>query len=96
MIHVGDIMSTAWGVQCSGGYHLLLREYHGGNIMIHVGEYHECRRGVQYHGGTQITKDDIPHSTEPPPPTVLMISPQYHDPPMVLKIFLGTQDIQCN
>ena len=31
-----------------------------GDIMIHVGGYHEYRGGVQCRGGTQITKDYIP------------------------------------
>ena len=37
-----------------------------GDIMIHVGGYHEYRGDVQYHGGTQITKDFFPHGTEHP------------------------------
>ena len=38
--------------------------------MIHVGGYHGYRGGVQYPGGSQITKDfppqDNPHGTEQP------------------------------
>ena len=47
---LNNVCSAPWG-----GYHLLLFEYRGG--------YHEHRRGVQYLGGTQITKYDIPHGT---------------------------------
>ena len=35
-----------------------------GDIMTHVGGYHEYRGGVQYRGGTQITKDNIPNGNE--------------------------------
>ena len=58
MINVGDILSTVGCVQFRGGYH----EYCGvgdifstvemfstmGDIMVHVGEYHE------YHGGCSV------------------------------------------
>ena len=81
----GDIISTV------GGYHLLLFEYlhgtehpHGTLNILHM--HHDIPHG------TQITKDDIPHSTEHP--TTLMISStcimMY---PMVLNIPHGTQDI---
>ena len=36
-------------------------------MMMHVGGYHEYCEGVQYCGGTQITKDCITHGTEHPP-----------------------------
>ena len=43
--------------------------------MIHVGDIMSTMEGVQYHGGTQITKDFSPYGTEHP--TVLMITPWY-------------------
>ena len=64
MMHVGDIMSSV------GGYHPLYIEYRV--------RYREYRGGVQYCGGTQITKDF--------PPTVLKITPTVLNTPMVLKI----------
>ena len=80
MIHVGDIMSTVGGY-----YHLLYENLHGTEHptvrMISPHMYHDVPHG------TQITKDDIPHSTEqsprcsrPPPPNrtsplVVKISP---------------------
>ena len=62
-----------------------------GDNMIHVGEYHEYHGGVQYCGGTQITKDffptvlNIPHGTHD-------IPYMHHDIPTVLSIPHGTQD----
>ena len=47
-IHVGDIINT---LGCSVLW---------GDIMIHVGYTMSNVVGVQYRGGTQITKDDIP------------------------------------
>ena len=59
--------------------------------MIHLGGYHEYHGGVQYHRGTQITKDLPPMILNTP--TVLMISPTcLMIPPTVLSILHGTQD----
>ena len=41
------------------GYHLCYLSIVG-DIMIHVGGYHEYREVVRYHGGTQMTNDEIP------------------------------------
>ena len=41
--------------------------------MMHVGEYHEYRGGVQYHGGKNLLLFDYPMVLNTP--TVLMISP---------------------
>ena len=54
--------------------------------MIHVEGYHEYRGGVQYRGGTQITKDYSPYSTAYPRGTH-DIPHIYHDIPH------GTQDV---
>ena len=35
--------------------------------MIHVVDVMSTIKGVQYHGGTQITKDLFPHGTEHSP-----------------------------
>ena len=35
--------------------------------MIHAGDIMSTVGGVQYCGGTQMTKDNIPHGTEHPP-----------------------------
>ena len=59
MSTMGVILSTVGHTQYHGGYH----DARGG--------YHEYNGGVQYHAGTQITKDLFPHGTEHP--TVLMI-----------------------
>ena len=42
-------MSTVGVFSTVGGYHPLKFEYRG-DTMIHVGGYHEYRRGVQYRG----------------------------------------------
>ena len=50
-------------------------------MIINVGGHHEYRRGVQYCGGTQITKYCIPHGVEYP--TALKKSPHgTHDIPL--------------
>ena len=54
-------MSTMGDVQYLWGYHDT------------CGEYYERHGGVQCHGGTQITKDDIPMVLNIP--TLLRISP---------------------
>ena len=59
-------MSTMEGVQYRGGYHPLKFEYRG-DIMIHVGGYHEYHGGCSVPWGTQITIDFSPHGTEHPP-----------------------------
>ena len=48
-----------------GGYHDTCRGYHDTCRGYHdtCRGYHEYRGGVQYHGGTQITKDFSPHGT---------------------------------
>ena len=65
-ILVGDIMSTMEVFNTMGGYDLLQSEYRGG-----------CH---EYLGGTQITKDCIPHGTEHPHSTH-DIPHMYHDVP---------------
>ena len=60
MLHtVGDILGTGGDVQYRGRNH----EYCGGYLEYHggyhdaCGGYQEYHEGVQYRGGTQITKD---------------------------------------
>ena len=57
--------STAGGVQYHGGFTMHVGGYleYCGDIMIHVGDTMSTMRGVQYCGGTRITKD-FPHGTE--------------------------------
>ena len=79
---VGDILSSMRDVQYCRGF------------MIHVRGSNEYCRGVQCCGSTLIRKDYIPHSTNPPPPTVLTISPTFiMISSMVLNIPHGTQDM---
>ena len=59
-------MSTVGGVQYHGGYHLLLVEYRG-DIMIHVGRYHEYCGGCSVPQRHSKNKRFIPHSIEHPP-----------------------------
>ena len=40
---------------------------HVGDIMMHVGGYHEYHGGCSVPWGTQITIDFSPHGTEHPP-----------------------------
>ena len=53
-----DIMSTVGVILSTVGD----TQYHG-DIMMHVGGYHEYCGGVQYHGG----KIGVPHGAECPP-----------------------------
>ena len=55
MIHMGNTMSTMRDVQ-----------YCGGNIITHVGDIVSAVGRVQCCRGTQITKENVPHSTERP------------------------------
>ena len=52
--------------------------------MLHVGDIMSTVGGVEYHGGTQITKNCIP---------MVLNTPIYYDIPTVLNIPHGTQDI---
>ena len=58
-----------------------------GDIMMHVGGYHECCGDVQYCGGTQITKDS-PHSAKYSwyPPHASWYPPRYWVSPTALKV----------
>ena len=70
---VEDIMSAV-GVFSSVGDIIFCNFSTMEVIMIHVGKVMSTVKGVQHHGGTQITKD-FPHGTKHPP--VLMIPPLY-------------------
>ena len=56
-------MSTAGGVQYRGGIPSFEILVPWGDIMIHVGGYHECCGGCSVPWGTQITKDFSPYGT---------------------------------
>ena len=80
--------SVPWGggVQYCGGYHKYRGGYpeYCGNAQ-YCGGYHDARGGVQYRGGTQITRDCMPHGTEHPHST--------HDIHHSTEYAHGTQDI---
>ena len=57
------------------------------------GGYLDYRGGVQYRGGTQITKDLFPNGTDDISHVHHDISHIYHDIPTILNIHHGTQDI---
>ena len=60
-VSVGDIMSTARGVQCAGGYY----EYSGEDTMMSVGGYHEytgrCSVYCCFHANSIVFPMTFPH-----------------------------------
>ena len=85
-------MSTVEGVQYRGGIPSFEIWVPWGDIMMHVGGYHEYRGGCSVPWGTQITIDFSPtvlntlHGTHDIPPHASWYPPRYWTSPTVLKI----------